>query len=1020
LKTFTKGQSAECEKNPQDRKDIFRLAAIIDSSDDAIILLDRHCYIESWNAGAEKLYGYTAAEVVGRNAALLVPSDKENELLKNVERIQRGERIAPYDTIRMHKSGKSIYVSLSLSPVRDSQGRITGASAIARDISERKRMETRLEGSERFAHAILDSLTAHIAVLDENGQIIAVNKAWRDFAAANSAVMDNVCEGADYLAVCNAAEGKERLEGRTFYDGIRAVMEGRQKVFTLEYPCHSPEEKRWFAGRVTRFAGSESVRIVVAHENITERKLAEDDLKHYREHLEELIKARTAELEEKNAQLVRQVAQLERAEKAIRESEERFRTLVDLAPDIIYRLNDDGTIDFISTAVRQLGYDPEDLIGVSFENLLHPDDRPGMRHIVVEKRIGERRTRNIEVRLLNKAHEDRTYTLNYVFIELSARGLWNVPDDEINRSDKQFLYTLGVAHDITAQKLLERELREKEKGLALLKNVASAANAAATVDDALRVAVEGIACHIGWPVGHVYVRDDELPGVMKPTDIWYLEDEERFRSFVELTARTVFFSGQGMIGAVWQSRKPMCVEDLAGNPNFLRKAFDEHLPVRGAFGFPVMVNGEVNAILEFFSPRSEKPEPRLMALMAEIGEELGIVLHRKKTEETLKKLSRAIEQSPATVVITDMRGRIQYVNPVFSTLTGYVPEEVVGKTPRIVKSGFHSKSFYQELWETIRSGRQWNGKICNRKKNGEIYWEQTSISPVRNEHGEITHFVAVKEDITKLLEYEEELKRAKESSENANRAKSDFLASMSHELRTPLNAIIGFSEVIKEQYFGPLTEKQEEYVTDILNSGKHLLDLINDILDLSKIEAGKMVLDLSPVPIAALVRSGLTMVREKAIKHGISLDLEIEPALETFQISADERKLKQVLFNLLSNAVKFTPDGGAVRLAVRRRNGGDGANGAVADLLEISVSDTGIGVAPADQEKIFEPFYQVSQGQTNKPPGTGLGLPVSRELIELHGGILRVQSRGKNQGSTFLLTIPIDGAEIPEKTIGEA
>jgi PAS domain S-box-containing protein len=882
--------------------------------------------------------------------------------------------------------------------------------------------ESEEKASDCFASSILDALTAHIAVLDENGTIVAVNKAWRDFAAANPPVTGNVCQGSDYLAVCNAAEGEDRLQALAFSEGIREVMEGRQKVFTLEYPCHSPAEKRWFAGRVTRFAGPESVRIVVAHENITDRKLAEDDLKHYREHLEELIEARTAELEEKNAQIVRQVAQRERAEKAIRESEERFRTLVDLAPDIIYRLNADGTIDFISPAVRQLGYEPEDLIGVSFETLLHPDDRPGMRHIMVEKRIGERRTRNIEVRLLNKAHEDRTYTLNYVFIELSARGLWNVPDEEINRSDKQFLYTLGVAHDITAQKLLEWELREKEKGLALLKNVASAANAAATVDDVLRVAVEGIACHIGWPVGHVYVRDDETPGVMKPTDIWYLEDEERFRSFVALTARTVFFPGQGMIGAVWQSRKPMCVEDLAGNPNFLRKAFDEHLPVRGAFGFPVMVNGEVNAILEFFSPRSEKPEPRLMALMAEIGEELGIVLHRKKTEETLKKLSRAIEQSPATVVITDMRGRIQYVNPVFSTLTGYAAEEVIGKTPRMVKSGFHSKSFYQELWETIRSGRQWNGKICNRKKNGEIYWEQTSISPVRNEHGEITHFVAVKEDITKLLEYEAELKQAKESAESANRAKSDFLASMSHELRTPLNAIIGFSEVIKEQYFGPLTEKQEEYVTDILNSGKHLLDLINDILDLSKIEAGKMVLELSPVPIAALVRSGLTMVRGKAAKHGISLDLEIESALEEIQIPADERKLKQVLFNLLCNAVKFTPDGGAVRLAVRRRAGGDVVSSAAtgADLLEISVSDTGIGVEPADQEKIFEPFYQVGQGQTNKPPGTGLGLPVSRELVELHGGILRVQSRGKNQGSTFLLTIPIDGTEIPEKTIGEA
>jgi PAS domain S-box-containing protein len=477
-----------------------------------------------------------------------------------------------------------------------------------------------------------------------------------------------------------------------------------------------------------------------------------------------------------------------------------------------------------------------------------------------------------------------------------------------------------------------------------------------------------------------------------------------------------------MVGRILQSRKPMCVEDLSENPLFLRKKFDDDTRVRGAFGFPIMVDGKVKAVLEFFSPRPGKPEPGLMDLMEEIGGQLGIVLQRKKTEETLKKLSRAIEQSPATVVITDVRGRIQYVNPVFSTLTGYSAEEASGKTPRILKSGFHSKSFYKELWDTILSGRQWYGKFCNRKKKGEIYWEQASISPVRNERGEITHFVAVKEDITKLLEYEAELKQAKESAESANRAKSDFLASMSHELRTPLNAIIGFSEVLKEKYFGPLTEKQEEYVTDILSSGKHLLELINDILDLSKIEAGKMTLELSSVRIADLVRQSLTMVREKAAKHGIALDLEIDSALEEIQIPADERKLKQVLFNLLSNAVKFTPDGGAIRVAVRHRAGGDVVSGAApgADLLEISVSDTGIGVEPADQEKIFEPFYQVGQGQTNKPPGTGLGLSVSRELVELHGGILRVQSRGKNQGSTFLLTIPIEGTEITKKTIGEA
>jgi signal transduction histidine kinase len=225
--------------------------------------------------------------------------------------------------------------------------------------------------------------------------------------------------------------------------------------------------------------------------------------------------------------------------------------------------------------------------------------------------------------------------------------------------------------------------------------------------------------------------------------------------------------------------------------------------------------------------------------------------------------------------------------------------------------------------------------------------------------------------------------------EAASRAKSDFLANMSHELRTPLNAIIGFSEVLLEQMFGPLNAKQTEYLGDIVTSGRHLLLLINDTLDLSKIEAGKMELELATFALPAVLEDGVTMVRERAARHGIECSVDAGPGLD--EVQADERKVKQVVFNLLSNAVKFTPDGGRVEVRARR----------VGDQAEVAVADTGVGIDPADQNRIFQEFQQAGQQD-----GSGLGLALARSLIALHGGNLGVQSE-PGSGSTFTFTLPI-------------
>jgi len=241
----------------------------------------------------------------------------------------------------------------------------------------------------------------------------------------------------------------------------------------------------------------------------------------------------------------------------------------------------------------------------------------------------------------------------------------------------------------------------------------------------------------------------------------------------------------------------------------------------------------------------------------------------------------------------------------------------------------------------------------------------------------------------------DELGRVYGELEAISRHKSDFLATMSHELRTPLNAIIGFSEVLQAQMFGELNEQQLSYVDDVLSVGRHLLSLINDVLDLAKIEAGRMDLELGPVSIGDVLQSGMTMHGERASRAGIALGLRVEP--EEIVVTADERRLRQVVFNLLSNAIKFTPRDGRIDVAARLQDG----------VVEVAVADTGPGITPGDVERIFEEFDQGSGTPEHHVGGTGLGLPLSRKFVELHGGRLWVDS-AVGAGSTFRFTLPLE------------
>ncbi|HEY4744820.1 MAG TPA: response regulator [Desulfuromonadaceae bacterium] len=379
---------------------------------------------------------------------------------------------------------------------------------------------------------------------------------------------------------------------------------------------------------------------------------------------------------------------------------------------------------------------------------------------------------------------------------------------------------------------------------------------------------------------------------------------------------------------------------------------------------------------------------------ARIGDRTMVMLvdltERLLAQERLLKLSRAVENSPATVVITDRHGMIEYVNPKFTEITGFSAEEALGQNPRILNAGVQSKEFYRHLWGTILSGNEWRGEFRNRKKNGEMYWEQASISPIRDEKGSITHFVAVKEDITERRRAAEELHRAKEAADSANRSKSEFLANMSHEIRTPLNAIIGFSTLALKS---GLTPRQHDYVDKIGKAGVTLLRTINDILDFSKVEAGMLEMESIPFHLDDVLANVANLFQQKVMDKRLEFFISCAPDLP-FPLKGDPLRLGQVLTNLVGNAVKFTEQGEvelSIECADREENR--------ARLL-FSVRDTGIGLTPEQCARLFQAFSQADGSTTRKYGGTGLGLSISKRLVEIMGGEIRVESE-PDVGSVF-------------------
>ncbi|VVB97627.1 Methyl sulfide methyltransferase-associated sensor [uncultured archaeon] len=379
-----------------------------------------------------------------------------------------------------------------------------------------------------------------------------------------------------------------------------------------------------------------------------------------------------------------------------------------------------------------------------------------------------------------------------------------------------------------------------------------------------------------------------------------------------------------------------------------------------------------------------------------IAIEIALFKHKmeKELNESRKWFNTALQSISDGVIATDQKGFVKFMNPVAQFMTGWGQEEARGKL--LMDVLYISDGDKNGIIDPISGGtgstKGYRTALVSRNKT-KTHIDLRS-APIREEDGTIRGTVFVFRDITEQKRTEE-IRIEKERLAYASQAKSEFLANMSHELRTPLNAIIGFSELLVQKKAGYLNEKQERYVDNVISGSRHLLNLINDILDLSKVEARKVELSIEQVSVPDAINEALMLINEKAAKHNVNLNKDFDPQLDI--IEADRQRFKQILFNLLSNAVKFSKEeGGTVTISTKKEG----------EMAKISVSDTGVGIKDEDIGKLFKTFGQLDTGGSRKLEGTGLGLAISKNLVELHGGEITVESR-YGAGSTFTFKFPL-------------
>ena len=829
------------------------------------------------------LIGYTPEEVLGKTPFDFFSPEEAVRLAKLIQPImERGEPIRSLENTICRRDGRLVTVETNGVPIRNAAGKLLGYRGLDHDITERKRLENILHESEEKFRVLFESSRDAIITTDLDGRCLDCNSAAvKMYGAAGKA--DVLARGPMGFSPARQPNGQE--SGPAFGAHIAQAL-ARGSHF-CEWWHQQPDGTTFPAEISISVAqiGGQTVLQGIVHD-ITARRAAEHQL---------------------------------------RESEERFRSIVESSPMAMYfyRLEATGRLTMTGanpTADKIIGIAHQELLGKSIEEAfpnLAQTEVPEMYRNVASGKIG---AQQFEV-----PYGDARFT-----------GYYSV---HVFRTGQR---TIAVNFfDISARRKAEEALKENEEKYRLL--FENAGDAILIHDDAGQI----------------------------------LATNEVAEKRLDYTREELLRMNVGQVDSPGEShRAPERIAQLMQQGSLTFETV--HQRKDGSL-FPAEVSAR---------RVSWNGQPAMMSIVRDLTE-------RRRAETQVRKLQSAVEYSPLAVVITDTKGNIEYVNPRFETQTGYPPEEVLGKNPRLLGSGTHPREFFASLWQTLRAGHTWNGEICNKKKDGTIIWEATAIAPIRDSENRLTHFVAIKEDITERRRLQEELHHAKEAAEVANVSKSRFLANMSHEIRTPLNSVLGFSQLLQRDT--TLTPQQTRHLSTINRNGEYLLRLINDVLDMSKIEASRVQLTLVDFDLRTLLDDMDSVFRLRTDGKGLHFTVQVGTEVPTV-LNSDAGKIRQVIFNLLGNAVKFTARG-SITVRATTEPAPIVVTGEDAVRVNISITDTGPGIAPEDCERVFEPFEQTRIGQ-NQGGGSGLGLTISRHLAHMMGGDVSLTSQ-LGVGSTF-------------------
>ncbi|MCX6165058.1 MAG: PAS domain S-box protein [Ignavibacteriae bacterium] len=669
--------------------------------------------------------------------------------------------------------------------------------------------------------------------------------------------------------------------------------------------------------------------------------------------------------------IIRDITERKESERKIIESESELRALFTSMKDVILVIDNKSRIVKIAPSNLDLLYRPADeLVGKTLKESI-PAKQAELFQSYFDIVFKTKKSINVEY-----------------YLPVNNKLMWFDATISPLGTEKVIL----VSRDVTERKVKESKIEQLTKIYKVLSNVNQAIVRFRDVNDLFaevcKVIVDDGKFRMAW-IGLINETTGDLEIKSKyGDDMEYLDHINlnlKYDDHIVGPALITLVSGENSIC------NDINLEYKIPNPPWRELALSKGF--RSLASFPIRSVGKPEGVLVIYSTEVGNFKENEIQLFDELASDINYALEFFEKEDLIRKLSSGIKHSFISIAITDLNGTIEFVNPKFTESCGYSIEELIGKDIRILRPPDLWEDEDNKLWDVLREKGEWSGEIPVQKKSGEIYWEFAVISPIKNDKGETTHLLSVKEDITKRKQAEEELKNAIEKAEEANRLKSNFLANMSHELRTPMTGILGFAELMHNEI---KDEELKEMSGMILKGGMRLTDTLNSILDLSSIEANKIDIDIQEKDIIELIKDSIRLFELSAKQKGISV--KFLPDNDTPKAKIDERLFNQVMNNLLNNAIKFTEEGEIKVLCGLNETEDE-------SYVFVKVKDTGIGILQKDIDKIFEPFRQVSEGLSRKYEGTGLGLTISKKFIELMNGKLSVESK-ISKGSAFTVLLP--------------